>query len=347
MFSLLATRLKHQSLKPAALSTPESVVQALGAVQSQDYLGAAWALALRAKGVTLADVDAALADGRIIRTHVLRPTWHFVAPADLRWMLALTGPRVRMLMRTYDARLELDAKVYAKARRAMTRALERDGAMTRAQLGVALTKAGVPASGQRLAHLMMDAELDALVCSGPKRGSQMSYVLVDAHVPPTPALSRDEALAELAQRYFASHGPATVHDFSWWSGLTIGDARRGIEAGAVNERVLTSPPSADRVAGAHFLLPNYDEYFIAYRHRQAVIDATRQRNVGVFTSTEYPHQIVLHGRVAGSWRRELASARATITLKTYAPPAPAELRALTAAAARFGRFLGLPCGVRH
>ena len=347
MFSLLATRLKHQSLKPAALSTPESVVQALGAVQSQDYLGAAWALALRAKSVTLADVDAALADGRIIRTHVLRPTWHFVAPADLRWMLALTGPRVRMLMRTYDARLALDAKIYAKARRAMTRALERDGAMTRAQLGAALTKAGVPASGQRLAHLMMDAELEALVCSGPKRGAQMTYVLVDAIVPPTPSLSRDEALAALAARYFASHGPATAHDFAWWSGLTLGDARRGVEAAGVDDRLLSSPPTADRVSGAHFLISNYDEYFIAYRHRDAVIDPARARNVGVLTSAEYPHQIVLHGRVAGSWRREVTASRATITLKFHAEPGAGEVRALKRAAAQFGRVLGLPCDVRH
>jgi hypothetical protein len=347
MPSLLATRLKHQGLKPIAHATPDAVVQALGAVQSQDYLGAAWALALRAKGLTLADVDQALGEGRIVRTHVLRPTWHFVAPQDLRWMLALTGPRVKRLMRPYDARLELDAKVHAKARRAMTKALEREGTMTRAQLGTVFEKAGIPASGQRLAHLMMDAELDAHVCSGPKRGAQMTYVLVDAVVPPTAALSHDEALAALAARYFASHGPATAHDFAWWSGLTLGDARRGVEAAGVRNLLLATPPSTDRVAGAHFLISNYDEYFIAYRHREAVIDPARARNVGIWTTAEYPHQIVLHGRVAGSWRREVSATRATITLKFHAPPVAAELRALETAADRFGRFLGLPCDVRH
>jgi len=347
MPSLLASRLKRQSLKPVVHATAESVVRSLCAVQSQDYLGAAWALALRAKGVTLADVDRALADARIIRTHLLRPTWHFVAPQDLRWLLALTGPRVRMLMRTYDARLELDAKVYAKARRAIVKALERDGVMTRAELGAAVTKAGVPASGQRLAHLMMDAELAAIVCSGPKRGAQMSYVLVDAVAPPTPALSRDEALATLASRYFDSHGPATAHDYSWWSGLTLGDARRGIAAAGVGAHVLVAPPSADRVSGAHFLIPNYDEYFIAYRHRDAVLDRARARNVGIWTTAEYPHPIVLHGRVAGSWRREVTPTRAIVTLRFHATPTPAELAAVTAAATRFGRFLGLPCDVRH
>lgn len=347
MPSLLASRLKRQSLKPVVHATAESVVRALGAVQSQDYLGAAWALALRAKGVTLADVDRALADARIIRTHLLRPTWHFVAPQDLRWLLALTGPRVRMLMRTYDARLELDAKVYAKARRAIVKALERDGVMTRAELGAAVTKAGVPASGQRLAHVMMDAELDALVCSGPKRGAQMTYVLVDAMVPPTPALSHDEALAALASRYFESHGPATAHDFAWWSGLTLGEARRGVEAAGVGDLMLAAPPSADRAAGAHFLISNYDEYFIAYRHRDAVLDPARARNVGIWTTAEYPHQIVLHGRVAGSWRREVSPKHAALTLRFHETPAPAEQRALHAIADRFGRFLGVPCDVRH
>lgn len=347
MPSLLATRLKHQRLKPTSHTSPEAVVQALGAVQSQDYLGAAWALALRGGGLTLADVDRALADGRILRTHVLRPTWHFVAPADLRWMLALTGPRLKRLLSTYDARLELDAALYRRARATIVRTLEGGTSLTRPELATALARARIQAAGQRLAHLVMDAEFAGVVCSGPRRGSHVTYALVDERVPATPAMSRDEALAALAQRYFASHGPATVHDFSWWSGLTIGDARRGIEAGAVRERVLTSPPTADRVAGAHFLLSNYDEYFIAYRHRDAVIERTRARNVGVWTTAEYPHQIVLPGRVAGSWRRELAPTRATITLKTYAPPVAAELRALTAAATRFGRFLGLPCDVRH
>lgn len=347
MPSLLATRLRFQGLRPVVHTTPEAVVRAPGAVQAQDYPGAAWALALRAKGLTLADVDRALAVGRIIRTHVLRPTWHFVAPEDLRWMLALTGPRVRRLMRAYDARLGLDAKVYAKARRAMTKALEREGAMTRAQLATAFEKAGVPATGQRLAHLMMDAELDALVCSGPKRSAHMTYVLVDAHVAPAPAVSRDDALALLAARCFAGHGPATTHDFAWWSGLTLGDARRGVDAAGARDLVLTSPPTTDRVAGAHFLIPNYDEYFIAYRHRDAVLDRSRARNVGIWTTAEYPHQIVLHGRVAGSWRREVSASRATLTLKFHAPPAAADLRALRKAANQFGRFLGLPCDVRH
>ena len=347
MPSLLETRLRNQGLTGRPRTSASAIVARLGAVQAQDYHGAAWALSLRSRDLTLADVDRALAAGEIIRTHVLRPTWHLVAPADLRWMLALTGPRVKRLMRTYDARLELDADTYSRARRVFERALAGGRYLTRAELAAALAAAGVVASSTRLAHLVMDAELNAVICSGPRRGSHGTYALVDEHVPATTALARDEALAALATRFFRSHGPAAVQDFGWWSGLTMGDARTAIALASLHTEVLASPPSADRAADAHYLLPNYDEYFIAYRHRNAVLDPARSRNYGVFASTEYPHQVVLHGRVAGSWRREVGRDRAEVTVRAYARPTATEKRALAKAADRFGRFLGVPCILKH
>lgn len=347
MPSLLVDRLSRQGLDPVTHRSPEAAVAWLGAVQAQDYAGAAWALALRVEGLTLADVDRALADGRILRTHVLRPTWHFAAPADLRWMLALTGPRLKRLLATYDARLELTPALYRRARAIIVRALEGGQFQTRTELATQLRRGRIVAAGQRLAHLVMDAEVAGVICSGPKRGSQMTYALLDERARPAPSLTRDEALAALATRYFRSHGPATTHDFSWWSGLTIGDARRAIAAAALERDVLAEPPASDRVRGAHFLLPNYDEYLIAYRHRDAVLDPARARNFGVFTSHEFPHQVVLHGRVAGSWRREVPPKHAAVTWKLHAKPTATELRALTAEARRFGRFLGVPCDVRH
>lgn len=346
MPGLLETRLRHQGLTGTPRKTAREVVAWLGAVQAQDYAGAAWALALRSRGLTLADVDRALAEGAIVRTHVLRPTWHFVTPADLRWMLALTGPRIKRLMTTYDARLELDARTYTRARVAFERALAGGRHLTRTELATALARAKIVASGQRLAHLVMHAELAGAICSGPRRGAQFTYALVDEHVPAPAPMLRDEALAALATRYFRSHGPATVHDFSWWSGLTMGDSRAAVALAGVEDAVLPSPPAADRVSGAHYLLPNYDEFLIAYRHRDAVLDPERSRNFGVFTSAEYPHQIVLHGRVAGSWRREVGSTGAQVTLKTYAPVSKSEAKALAGEAARLGRFFGVPCAVR-
>ncbi len=347
MPGLLATRLRHQALTASPHSTAREVVAWLGAVQAQDYPGAAWALALRARGLTLAEVDRALAEGAIIRTHVLRPTWHFVTPRDLRWMLALTGPRVKALMQSSDARLELDARTLTRARTAIERALEGQRHLTRPELAAALSRAKIAAAGQRLAHIVMDVELAGVICSGPRRGAQFTYALVDERVPAQAPLSRDEALAALATRYFRSHGPATIHDFAWWSGLTVADSRQAVTLAECEDAVLPEPPAADRVTGAHFLLPNYDECLIAYRHRGASLDPERARNFGVLTTAEYPHQILLHGRVAGSWRREVSATAAQITLKTYAPLAASEAKALARQAARLGRFLGVPCTVRH
>ncbi len=338
--ALLTTRLRRQRLIDSPCRGPEEVVSWLGAVQAQDYAGAAWALALRAPGVTLADVDAAMAAGTILRTHVLRPTWHFVAPADIRWMLALTAPRVHALMRTYDARLELDAKVYGRARTLFTRALERGHPRTRGELAEALRRGGIEAAGQRLAHLVMHAELEGDICSGPRRGAQFTYGLLAERAPGAALLPRDEALAALAQRYFRSHGPATVRDFAWWSGLTMADARQGAEAAGAGE-VLTAPPEPQHAAGAHFLLPNYDEFVIAYRDRGAVIDPARARNLGVFTTAEFPHQLVADGRVAGSWKREVSRGSARVSLQWYAPPTPRQRAAIAAHAVRFGEFLGV------
>ena len=342
MPGLIETRLRHQGLTGPPRKSAHDVVAWLGAVQAQDYPGAAWALGLRARGLTMAAVDQALAAGAIIRTHVLRPTWHFVSPADLRWMLALTGPRVKALMKGYDARLELDAPTYTRARKVFARALEGGQHLTRAELAAALARAKIVATGQRLAHLVMDAELAAVVCSGARRGSQFTYALVDDHVPAVPPLTRDAALAALATRYFRSHGPATVHDFSWWSGLTIKDARAAIALADAAAAVLPDPPAPDRATGAHYLLPNYDEFLIAYRHRDAVLDPARARNFGVFTSAEYPHQIVLHGRIAGSWRREVTATQVRATLRPYAAVSKSDIHALTQQASRLGTFFGRP-----
>lgn len=340
--SLLADRLRRQCLVGSTFTTPAEVVAWMGAVQAQEYAVAGWALALRARGITAAVVDRALADGTIIRTHVMRPTWHFVVPGDLRWMLALTAPRIRQLMRSYDARLELTARVYGRARAVMAHALEGGRTLTRAELGAALGRARIVASGQRLAHLMMDAELAAVVCSGPRRGNQFTYGLVDERVPAAPALSPDEALAALATRYFRSHGPATIRDFSWWSGLTIGDARRGVAGAGLEHDVLAAPPMLTTRAGAHYLLPAYDEYLIAYRDRGAVLDPKYARNLGIYMFDTYPNQIVVDGCVAGSWKRVVAASGVEVAARFHARPAPAVRSAFTRMTARYSRFLGVP-----
>ena len=187
---ILLDRLRNQKLVQSDARDLVGVVSWLGAVQSQDYAGAKWALSLRVSGLSDADVDRAFDTGAIVRTHILRPTWHFVAPADIRWMLALTGPRVLAGNRFYCRKSGLDEKVLARSRRVLEKALGGGKFMTRTALGAVLARAGIEGEGQRLAYLMMDAELQQVVCSGPRAGKQFTYALLDERAPRARVLAR-------------------------------------------------------------------------------------------------------------------------------------------------------------
>ena len=339
------TRLRNQRLSGGRFERPEEVVRWLGAVQAQDYAGAKWALGLRMQRVRDADIEAALSDGRILRTHVMRPTWHFVAPDDMRWMLALTAPRVSAAIAVYNQRLELDATVFRRSQRAMVRALRGGRQLTRQELKVVLQRAGVEADGVRLAFIVMQAELDAVICSGARRGKQFTYALLDERVPASRPRPRDEALAELARRYFTSRGPAQVHDFAWWSGLTVADARAGLAAierdlahetidgrtywFSLSVRTLTS-------ARAAYLLPLYDEYLIAYRDRRAALDPSRWTQV----ASRDPHSapVVVNGAVVGGWKRIEGRDRITIALTQFTSLDKRYVAAIADAARAYTRF---------
>ena len=262
---LLRVRLRNQLLASRSAATPAEVLGWFGAVQAQDYAGAKWALALRTKDAAEGDVEEAFNRGDIVRTHVLRPTWHFVLPEDLRWMLALTAPRVKQAMAYYEHRLGIDAKTIRRTNDAIARALAKNRLLTRAELSPILRATGV-----KLAHILMHAELDAIVCSGPRRGKQFTYALVDDRCPKARRpLPRDEALGRLAQKYFRSHGPALPHDFAWWSGLTVSDARRAIEvAGLSSRNGYWSKSWIGARAATVNLLPAFDEFIVAYSVRE-------------------------------------------------------------------------------
>ena len=224
-------RLRNQRISRTGFAAPEQVVDWLGAMQAQEYEPATWALALRMKGSPVrTDIEAAFEEGRILRTHVMRPTWHFVTPEAIRWLLDLTGPCVQRRMAVYNRRLELDPPTMTRAAKIFERALRDRQFLTRTELGERLRRAGLEATTMRLAHLAMHAELAGVICSGPRRGKQFTYGLIAERAPDARRLERDEALAELARRFLRSHGPATVRDFVWWSGLSTADARRGFEA---------------------------------------------------------------------------------------------------------------------
>src|SRR5581483_11815980 len=220
---LVQRRLANQGISQPRFKTPREVVTWLGAVQAQDYAAAKWAVALRAQGVTDAAMDQALAEGTILRTHVLRPTWHLVIPEDIRWMLELTAPRIHALMTYQHRQLELDKTVFKRSHAALVKALQGGKQLTRSEITAALQRAGISTDGSRLTYLLGQAEIDGVICSGGRRGKQFTYALLDERAPKAKTLPREQALFELARRYFTSRGPATLQDFVWWSGLAMTD----------------------------------------------------------------------------------------------------------------------------
>jgi hypothetical protein len=345
-------RLASQRLVGERFTSPVEAVCRLGAVQSQDYAGGKWGIAQRIAGAVDADIERAFADGAIVRTHVLRPTWHFVAAEDIRWMLALTAPRVRATMLTYDRHLGLDDAVFARSAAVITRELSGGRHRTRAQLGEALDREKIDTGvGQRMAHLMMRAELDGLICSGARQGNQSTYALLDERVPPGPPLAREEAMAELAMRYFRTRGPATVHDFSWWSGLKMGDARRAIElagarlaretSGSTEYWFTDDAPAPDGAGSAH-LLPNYDEYFIGFRDRSALQGRVAASKIDVPAGVFLSHVVVVDGELVGGWKRIAVGGTVVVELRLVVDVPRRAMSQLHAQVKRYGEFLGMP-----
>jgi hypothetical protein len=350
---IAARRLHAQRLIGEQFESPLDAIRWLTAVQSQDYSGAKWALGQRSRKTTDAAVDRLFDQGAILRTHVLRPTWHFVLPEDIGWLLALTGPRVRAGLVARYRRLELDDKIAAQAEALFTAALAGGSHLTRGELGEVLRAGRISPDGQRLPHLIMRAELDALIASGPRRGKQFTYALLEERVPKPRALDRDEAVAELTLRYFRSHGPAQIQDFVWWSGLRVADARAGIaNAGNRLERVVIdakdywfdsgADPKVSAAMVAH-LLPNFDEYTVAYRDRAEMVHADRPFEAKLFSFGSILSNVVtVGGKVRGSWRRTIARDGVRVEARMLDRLKPAESRAVEAAGRRLGEFLERP-----
>lgn len=346
-------RLHNQSLSQTKFTSPVQVVEQLGAVQSQDYAGAKWALAQRLKDMTTdVAIDKAFNEGKILRTHVMRPTWHFVAPKDIRWLLMLTAPRVHAGSAFMYRQLELDETLIRKSYKVLEKTLQGNKQLTRAELGIAFAKAGIAAEGQRLGYFMMSAELDGVICSGGRKGKQFTYALLEERVPKVKPLKRDEALAELVKRYFTTRGPATLHDFTWWSGLTMADAKKGIEmvkSYFVNEEfdgrsywfADTGSPVREKSPMAH-LLPNYDEYFIGFKDRSAIGEIARQAGIKGDDPSLIAHVVILNGQIVGGWRRTLTKNAVILERNLFKDLTRSEERALAREADRFSEFLQLP-----
>lgn len=346
------TRLGRQQIASTHFTTPGELVSWLGAIQAQDYLGALWSLGLRLPGTTDKDIEQAVTDKTIVRTWPMRGTLHFVAATDARWMLSLMTPRIVASSTARAQRLELDTLTFSRCFAVLADALQGGAPLTRTDLLNRLEKEGISTASQRGYHLLWRAASEGLICLGPVQGKQQTFVLFDAWLPPGKTLSREDALAEIARRYFTSHGPATLQDFLWWTGLTAVDGRTALALAAphlvsetIDGRVYwqssTVPDRLPMPISDTYLLPGFDEYLLGYKDRSAVLDPAYADCIipggnGIFMPT-----LVLGGRVAGTWKRTIGKKGVTVTFSPFAPLTAAETESAEEAAKRYRAFLAL------
>jgi hypothetical protein len=344
---IIRMRLENQQLLCPSFTNPVDVVQWLGAVQSQDYAGGKWALANRSLNVTEDLIDKLFDSGSILRTHVLRPTWHFVLPSDIRWMVELTEPRITALSAKQFRDLELDKTILNRSNRIIEKALSTAKFLTKKELAEVFKKARIDTTELRLTFFLIRAELDRLICSGPRRGKQFTYALLDYRAPESSSLKKDEALNELGIRYFKSRGPATVRDFGWWSGLSPADARRAVEIvkpklqqTTLDDQTFYFIPSVHKPANKKMqvhLLSSWDEYTVAYKDRSLVIDSEfiSEAGHGIFNPI-----IVVKGKIKGTWRREIKSNSVLVDTKYFGNPDKALRQKVLATAEIYATYLG-------
>ena len=349
MRDIAVLRMANQQIEASTCATAADVVAQLTAIQAQDYRGALWSIGLRFPDSTLAQVERAIADRAIVRTWPMRRTLHFVAAADVRWMLRLLTPRLIKGSAGRYRQLELDEPTFSRSRKALVKALRDGTVLTRAETYNALERARISTAGQRGIHILSRLSQEGLLCFAAHRGKQPSFALLDEWIPESRTLARDEALAELSSRYFRGHGPATVRDFAWWTGMTLGDARAG--AASVTSELTThsvmgvsyfmsrDSAAAPKSPRTVHLLPGFDEYLLGYTDRRVALDLAHAPRVvpgnnGVFAPT-----IVAGGRVVGTWKAPVRKGHVAVDLSPFAPLSARDVRAAASAAKRYERFL--------
>jgi hypothetical protein len=342
-------RLANQQVAQPAFAQPSEVVAWLGAVQAQDYLGALWAVGLRTPSATEQAIEQALAEKTIVRTWPMRGTIHFVAAADVRWMLELLAPRVVKRSASRRAQLGVDDATLAASAKVVAKALQGGRQLRRSALYERLEQAGIATGASRGLHILGWLAHDRLICFGAREGKQPSFALLDEWAPGAKSLPRDEALATLTLRYFSSHGPATLQDLMWWSGLTTAEAKVGLAAVAAQlgreviggqEYYFAQDARAADMPQEAFLLPPFDEYLVAYRDRGAALDPQFNAQVVPGGNGIFNPIVVIGGRVVGTWKRALRRDSVVMTFSSFTSFGEAQASAIAAAAERYGSFLG-------
>lgn len=341
-------RLQNQQITKHNFKSVQELVHWMGAMQAQDYSMAKWAIGTRLPNATEQIIEEAFRKGEIIRTHLLRPTWHIVSSTDIRWMLRLTAPHVKSLLRSRHRELELDESTINKSKSIIENLLVGGNHLTREEICAQLQNAQISTEGQRAAHLMMICELDGIICSGTPKGKNQTYALLEERAPKPTLLNREESLVKLAGKYFTSHGPATIQDFIWWSGLPVKDAKKALESIKpelisieTNQQtywlsdssfdVKTSPKSK-------YLLPAFDEFIISYRDRSPSILADDHKKA-VSENGLFRPIIVEDGRVTGIWKKIQKKDRTIIEISYFSIEKQLNQKLTEYAAKLYGDFL--------
>jgi hypothetical protein len=343
-------RLINQQLVDSKLQSPVEMVEWFCAVQGQEYAQTKWALGLRLPHLKDRDIEKDINDGKIVRTHLLRPTWHLVSAENIRWLLTLSAPRVHAANDSMYRKTELDGKIYKHCIDVLVKTLRGGKQLTRDEINKVFAANKIAAHSHRLSYIMMYAELEQIICSGSRRGNQFTYALLDERVKPVKTITKDEALSRLAASYFKSRGPSTVHDFSTWSGLTLTECKRGLDmikdrletisAGDINYYAALGGVIDKGAARNIHLLPIYDEYIMGYKDRTAIL--TYRQSLGNESPYMNDCTIIYNGQIIGTWRRTVKSNKIELDYDFFTELTGAQKNKFNDAIHRFSQFYELP-----
>ena len=347
-------RLFNQRIAGEKFQQPEEVVRWMGALQAQDYQQALWAIGLRMQSPARAAVEQAIEERKIVRTWPMRGTLHFVPAEDAQWMLKLGATRALASSKRRREQLELDEATIERARQLFENALQGGKRLTRQDMMQVLEGGGIRTEGQRGYHVLGYLAQTGVLCLGPMEDKQQTFVLLDEWVPHARQVSREEALAVFAERYFRSHGPATIQDFARWAGITLTDARAGLEAaraGLISEKI--AGQMYWMAAGQHehsvssvYLLPGFDEYLLGYKDRSAVLAEEHAPKIVPGGNGIFLPMLVAAGQVVGTWKRTLGKKALNVVFVPFTSLGDAEARAAIEAAKTYSDFLGLSLVLR-
>ncbi|WP_455590516.1 winged helix DNA-binding domain-containing protein [Bacteroides sp.] len=350
MSQIAQLRLQTQQLVNPQFSNPKELVSWMGAIQAQDATMAKWAVGIRLDKANLNAIDAALEKGEILRMHVMRPMWHYVTAEDARWMIRLSAERIKAANASYAKSIgrDISENLFLKCCKQIERILEGNRHLTKQEIEEELQREGLIVNEHDITRFLLFAETEGIVCSGADKGNKQTYALLEERIAPAKELHRDEALAQLALRYFKSHSPASLNDFVWWSGLTMGDARKAIsfiESELLTECIASQDyfihescqPPAKSTSSLHFL-PPFDEYLISYKDRSAVLASEHQHKAFNNWGTFYP--VIAHkGKIVGNWKKAIKKKELTLETSFFEPATSVAPKLMEQAKKKYKAFL--------